>query len=72
MIQITKIDTVDEVAYSYVKCPVCRARLCKKPKKEKVHLLLMSGKVGGKMDHLLIDCRKCKSRYLVTVANEDI
>ena len=72
MIQITKVDNVNDLTYSYVKCPVCHARLCKKPKNEKVHLLLMSGNVGGKMDHVLIDCRKCKSRYLITLANENM
>lgn len=67
MIQITKIDNINEVAYDYVKCPVCKTRLCNKPKGARVHLLQFSGGCG-EMEHLLIPCRKCKSRYLFTLS----
>lgn len=70
MIQITKIDNIDEVDYDYVKCPVCKSRLCNKSKGAKVHLLQFSGGCGNKMNHLLICCRKCKSKYLFTLADE--
>ena len=64
-----KIDDVDEGAYDYVKCPVCKSRLCSKPKGAWVHLLQLSGGCANKMDHLLITCHKCKSKYLFTLAD---
>ena len=68
MIVITKVDDVEEVEYDYVKCPVCKSRLCNKVKGTEMHLLQFSGShIDKKIDQLLIHCRKCKSKYLFSV-----
>lgn len=66
MISIVKVDCITNEKYDYVKCPVCNKKIFDKPKNSKVSVLKMTGNVGGKMNHLLLECHRCKNKYLIT------
>lgn len=65
MIQITQVETEDRTQYDFIRCPVCRGRLCDKPHGTAVSVLQIHGSM--KADHVLVKCHKCGARYLVTV-----
>lgn len=66
MIQITQIEPDIQLEYDFIRCPVCKRRLCDKPKGTSVSILQIHGKI--KADHVLVKCSKCGARYLVTVS----
>ena len=67
MIKIMKIECVDNTTYDYVECPACESRLCDKPINEKVSLLqIMSKNNNSKINHIIIKCQVCGSRFLVS------
>ena len=63
MIHISVISDADADNYDYVKCPVCKTRLCDKPKGSAVSILQIHGKA---MEHVVVKCRKCGSRFLIS------
>lgn len=65
MIKISKIDDEDYIQYDFVICPCCgKGRLCDKPKGARVNILHID-KNG--LDHVVVKCPKCGSRYLISV-----
>lgn len=68
MIQISKIEDDDNTRYDFVKCPKCgKGRLCDKPKGAKVSILQIDGKG---LDHVIIKCPICGSRYLISADDQ--
>jgi len=68
MIQITPVAAIDVTDFDYVKCPVCKTRLCNKSKDTEIHLLQLSGvHINKKINKLLMHCHKCKSKYLFSM-----
>ena len=68
MIMISKIDDEDTAQYDFVTCPGCKkGRLCDKPRGEKVSILQI---YGDSLNHVVVKCPKCGSRYLVTASNK--
>ena len=65
MIKISKIDDEGYIRYDFVICPSCgKGRLCDKPKGARVNILHID-KTG--LDHVVVKCPKCGSRYLISV-----
>ena len=70
MIVLTKIDEVDDTYYNYVRCPQCSTRLCDKPIHAKASTLKIEGKEFARLSHILLQCNRCKSKYLVNINEE--
>lgn len=71
MIMIMKIESEASTEYDYVICPTCKSRLCDKPKNEKVSLLqVMINNDTSKINHIVVKCRKCNSKYLMAINND--
>lgn len=67
MIHISKIEKEQYEEYDYIRCPKCgKGRLCDKPRGAKVSLLHIDGKG---LDHVVVKCPCCSSRYLITADN---
>ena len=71
MIQITKITSIDETAYSHVKCPQCNSKIGWKPKGSKVHIFHLSRKAEGKFGSMIVSCWRCKNNYLIDMVIDD-
>ncbi len=65
MIKIRKIEDEDYKQYDFVICPCCdRGRLCDKPKGTRVSIIQID---KNTLDHVVVKCPKCGSRYLISV-----
>ena len=64
MIQISMVPEHMDDQYDFVKCPNCRNRLCDKPKGSAVRILQIHGKA---MEHVVVKCHRCGSRFLVSI-----
>jgi len=64
MIQITQIDSMDDLEYDHVKCPQCHTRLCGKPRGARVCMIHFSRII--KASPLMFTCPKCRHTYLVS------
>lgn len=65
MILIIKVEYEPSSQYDFVTCPICkRGRICDKPKGSRVNILQTDKK---EMDHVVVKCPKCGSRYLISV-----
>jgi DNA-directed RNA polymerase subunit RPC12/RpoP len=68
MIKISKIEDDDNVKFDFVKCPSCgKGRLCDKSKGARVHIIQIH---GNGLDHVIIKCPKCGSRYLISADDQ--
>jgi len=70
MIVLTKIDEVDDTHYNFVRCPQCGTRLCDKPIQAKASAIKIAGKEFARLSHILLQCNRCKSKYLVSIDEE--
>ncbi|MCL2671201.1 MAG: hypothetical protein FWF10_04095 [Clostridiales bacterium] len=68
MIQIMKIESMDETAFDHVKCPQCHKKLCGKPKGTRVSVLHFAKVIHE--SPLLFTCRRCGHHYLVSTLAE--
>jgi len=69
MITITKVETIDEAMYNYMRCPECNAKMGWKPKDELIHVLHVfhiSSPASGKLEPMGLSCNRCKAHYLIT------
>jgi len=66
MIMLMKIDGDYNTAYDYVKCPVCKSRLCDKPKNEKISIIQVMNICSSKLNHIVVKCCSCGNKYLVS------
>lgn len=65
MIKISKVEDDDCTKYDFVTCPRCgKGRLCDKPKDTRVSILQIDEKG---LNHVVVKCPKCGSRYLISV-----
>ncbi len=67
LIILTPIKSYDEGKYNVVRCQTCKHRLCDKPIKSKVSIFMLEGDQTEILNHLLLFCRKCKTKYLVSI-----
>ena len=70
MIVISQIDEATKVDADFVRCPVCKGRLCDKAKGTKTHILQFSSTTRA-IESLLIKCSKCGNRFMVSSENDD-
>ena len=70
MIQIAKLESVDEDKFDHVKCPQCRTRLCGKQKGARIHLLQLDQAGRLRQSPLLFTCKRCGNHYLIATAEE--
>lgn len=71
MLLIEQVCEKNEIKSDYIRCPVCRGRLCDKPVEEKAKTLpidtapLMETSCG-----IILKCRKCCNRFLIQITNK--
>ena len=70
MITITKIGTIDEAMYNFMRCPECNTKMGWKPKGERVHIFHLSRPASGKMERMGMTCHRCKANYLITADSD--
>lgn len=72
MVLIVQVDRRDEKWTDYLKCPQCNARLCNKSKTTKVKELSPEEIefLNRPTTQLVIQCHRCKSRFLLFVEDK--
>ena len=70
MINLTQINKVGNGNYNYVECPQCKRKLCCKPIGVKMTTIKIEGGKARPLSHILLQCYRCKSMYLVTIVED--
>lgn len=65
MIEIIQVKDTNKEKYDYIKCPLCKGRICNKPIKSKVYQI--NKMADSTSDHLLVICNKCKTKYFIKI-----
>ena len=65
MISITIVETIDEEACDYVRCPQCRSKIGWKPKNTKVRVYPLPQAAAIKPEQMGFTCKRCKGCFLI-------
>lgn len=71
MLLIEQVCEKNEIRSDYIKCPVCRGRLCDKPVGEKTKTVPVDTmSLIGTSCGIILKCYKCRNRFFIQITNK--
>ena len=70
MIVVMRVENMENGNYDFIECPQCKRKLCEKPAVVKTTTIKSKEDKNGLSLHLILQCYRCKSKYLIAIDND--